>query len=147
MAGDFLVLAAQLMEIKSKMILPPAEEEKEEEKEEDEQSFAGIMEEEEEKGEAVDVEELDEAEFYVQQGLVEEAKRIYENYLKKKPGDPAIAAKLNELEQLAKKPVVAEKEIPIPPREEAPPPPKRGAHWSCQAHLRRACCKAHPCSY
>jgi len=97
------------------------------EKEEEEQSFAGIMEEEEEeeKGEAVGVEELDEAEFYVQQGLVEEAKRIYQNFLKKKPGDPAIAAKLNEIEQLGKKPVVAEKEVPVPPREEAVPPSRR----------------------
>jgi len=97
------------------------------EEEEEEQSFAGIMEEEEEKGGAVDVEEIDEAEFYVQQGLIEEAKRIYEHFLKKKPGDPEITAKLNEIEQLGKKPAIAEKEIPIPPKEEVAPQPRARA--------------------
>jgi len=101
---------------------------KEPEKEEEEQSFAGLIEEEEEKGEAVDVEELDEAEFYVQQGLVEEAKRIYQNFLKKKPGDHAIIAKLSEIEQLGKKPIIAGREVPVQRMEaEAAPQPRARA--------------------
>jgi tetratricopeptide (TPR) repeat protein len=70
---------------------------------------------------------LEEAEFYIQQGLVDEARVIYLEILENDPGDEFVAEKLRELEASQPEEVVISDEEPAvayteeaPPEEEAP---------------------------
>ncbi len=87
-------------------------------------------------------EELDEAEFYLQHGLQDEAKKLYASILEKDPANQVALKKLEELEEPAEEAeevVISEEDASVgfmdepATQAEGPPPPEQKPQESAQA--------------